>query len=320
MAGLGAGELPGGRLSVRLVPARGALRRSPLVELAIGVFGALSGRPLLRRPRRAGGRPLRPTWRDGASPTCWPSGSRRPPHGHVPALLVRGMVLEAHTAGRTMGILYGVNLLGAAWVRCSRPGCWCGARDRGARSGRGGGQRGGRGRGRRARRVACRAGGVRATRPFLTRPADRRLRRARGPPLRLWVALYALSGFVALSLEIVWFRIIDVAVKATRLHVRHRARALPRWAGRRVPRRRARVGRVRRPAPCLPRSASAAPRVRGPRRRSSSPSCARTPRSTTARPYWAPQPRLRPRLDRGLTDVFRLYVACPLSSSACPRS
>jgi hypothetical protein len=34
-------------------------------------------------------------------------------------------------------------------------------------------------------------------------------------PLALWIALYALSGFVALSLEIVWFRVLDVAVKST---------------------------------------------------------------------------------------------------------
>src|SRR6185436_11665931 len=30
-----------------------------------------------------------------------------------------------------------------------------------------------------------------------------------------WSGLFALSGFCALSLEIVWFRIIDVAVKST---------------------------------------------------------------------------------------------------------
>jgi hypothetical protein len=34
-------------------------------------------------------------------------------------------------------------------------------------------------------------------------------------PLSLWLSLYALSGFVALSLEIVWFRLLDVAVKST---------------------------------------------------------------------------------------------------------
>src|SRR5439155_7494083 len=33
-------------------------------------------------------------------------------------------------------------------------------------------------------------------------------------PLRLWITLYAACGFCALALEIVWFRLIDVAVKS----------------------------------------------------------------------------------------------------------
>ena len=34
-------------------------------------------------------------------------------------------------------------------------------------------------------------------------------------PFSLWVVLYALSGFCALALEVIWFRIIDVGVKST---------------------------------------------------------------------------------------------------------
>jgi spermidine synthase len=34
-------------------------------------------------------------------------------------------------------------------------------------------------------------------------------------PFTLWLALYALSGFLALSFEVVWFRLLDVAVKST---------------------------------------------------------------------------------------------------------
>lgn len=37
---------------------------------------------------------------------------------------------------------------------------------------------------------------------------------AAGNPFALWVALYALSGFCALSLEIVWFRLLDLALKS----------------------------------------------------------------------------------------------------------
>src|SRR5207344_2606456 len=33
--------------------------------------------------------------------------------------------------------------------------------------------------------------------------------------LALWMALYALSGFCALSLEIVWFRLTEVSLKST---------------------------------------------------------------------------------------------------------
>ena len=37
----------------------------------------------------------------------------------------------------------------------------------------------------------------------------------RSHPLALWAILYALGGFCALSLEMLWFRITDVALKAT---------------------------------------------------------------------------------------------------------
>ena len=47
--------------------------------------------------------------------------------------------------------------------------------------------------------------------------------------LRTWIAIYALSGFVALSLEIIWFRILGVLVKSnsftlirSRLVLRHK--------------------------------------------------------------------------------------------------
>ena len=36
----------------------------------------------------------------------------------------------------------------------------------------------------------------------------------RSHPLSLWMVLYAASGFIALSLEILWFRVMDVAVKS----------------------------------------------------------------------------------------------------------
>ena len=73
-----------------------------------------------------------------------------------------------------------------------------------------------------ARQRPCRARRARRSRAPRARP-----RRSRKPrldavrgrrathPFGLWLSLYALSGFVALSLEILWFRLVDVAVKST---------------------------------------------------------------------------------------------------------
>ena len=36
----------------------------------------------------------------------------------------------------------------------------------------------------------------------------------------VWISLYALSGFIALSLEIVWFRLLGVDPQVDLLHVR----------------------------------------------------------------------------------------------------
>ena len=44
-------------------------------------------------------------------------------------------------------------------------------------------------------------------------------------PLALWLSLYALSGFVALSLEIVWFRLLGVMLRAALRARREAARA-----------------------------------------------------------------------------------------------
>ena len=80
---------------------------------------------------------------------------------------------------------------------------------------------GARGRGRQPR---GRGRGARRGPPGRAAPTARR-RPPRRPPVpseplragsfRLWTLLYALSGFLALSLEIVWFRLMDVGVKST---------------------------------------------------------------------------------------------------------
>jgi spermidine synthase len=207
MAGLGLGSLLGGRLSARLDP-RTSLRLFALVELAIGLFGAASPflyydwlYPLASRlesPSLASGLAhfaalLPPTLLMGTS---------------LP-LLVRAMLVDLATAGRTIGILYGINMLGAALGAFAAP--WL-LIPRGGIPGA-------------ALAAACGnllagAGALGLARTTATplpaeSPAADAPTMAARHPFVLWLSLYALSGFVALSLEILWFRLMDVAVKST---------------------------------------------------------------------------------------------------------
>jgi len=206
MAGLGIGSQLGGRLSARL-EARASLRLFALVELAICGFGALSPilyydwlYPLASRlesPSLAAGLAhfaalLPPTLLMGMS---------------LP-LLVRAMLRDVSTAGRTIGTLYGINMLGAAlgafaapWLVIPRAGIG------GAALVAAGGN------------LLAGAGALLLARtpeasPVEAETAESELRAA-SHPFGLWLSLYALSGFVALSLEVLWFRLVDVAVKST---------------------------------------------------------------------------------------------------------
>ena len=207
MAGLGAGSHLGGLLSTRL-SARRARRAFAALEVGIGVFGAVScplyydllygkGASWYDSPLRAGALHflalLLPTGLMGMS---------------LP-FLVRGLVRDVSAAGRTVGYLYGVNTLGASLGALLAP--WLLIRYLGIRGAV----------------FAAVAGNLvaaalalvlerRAAAPPAAAPA--------GPPLpgeppgrsfRLWIGLYALSGFCALSLEMLWFRIVDVAVKSS---------------------------------------------------------------------------------------------------------
>jgi predicted membrane-bound spermidine synthase len=213
MAGLGIGSHLGGRLSTRLVAAQ-AFAAFAALELAISAFGAAS------------------TWiyYDWLYPRAvhLPSPSWQAALLHVAALLppttlmgmslpllVRAVVTDVEAAGRRVGWLYGVNTLGAAAGAFVTP--WVLLPALGVRGG-----------------VLAAAGanlavGLGALALFAARRGEeRQAAPATGPavvpegaeapgsrPLALWLALYALSGFVALSLEIVWFRVLDVAVKST---------------------------------------------------------------------------------------------------------
>lgn len=210
LAGIGAGSYVGGRLSAGLDP-RKALRRFAWIEFGIGGF-ALVSCPLYYDLlfARLGWLFTEP-WRAGAVqflalalPTTL-MGMSLP-------FLVQGTVRDAATASRTIGRFYGINTVGAALGAILAP--WLLIRFLGIYGAV----------------VVGAAGNVLAGAAVLavgTVP-DRPSGEARQPPCSpppaeaagaqpfgLWLALYTLSGFCALSLEIVWFRMLDVMVKST---------------------------------------------------------------------------------------------------------
>jgi predicted membrane-bound spermidine synthase len=208
MAGLGIGSFLGGRLSTALSPQR-ALAVFAVVELGIGAFGAAS--PWLYYDwlyPRAVQLPS-PSWQAGLLhllallPPTILMGTSLP-------FLVRAVVTDAAGASRRIGWLYGVNVVGAAAGSLATP--WLLLPAFGIRG---------------AVLAAAAMNGLAGLGALLlgvlpapegdaaSAPAEAPPEGAEAPgsrPLSLWTFLYALSGFVALSLEIVWFRLLDVAV------------------------------------------------------------------------------------------------------------
>ncbi len=210
MVGLGAGSRAGAALTRRLSP-RQALVAFALCELAIAAFGAASrhlyydwlylrwGALLFAEPVPAAIVQMASL----AVPTVL-MGMSLP-------LLARATVRDAATASRSIGLLYGVNVLGAAAGALATP--WVFIRHFGIESAL------------HAAAAANLAAGVLALALGVSTDiaageataAPVAAPRAHEParPLATWIALYALSGFCALALEILWFRVMDVAVKAT---------------------------------------------------------------------------------------------------------
>ncbi len=209
MAGLGLGSLAGGSSSARLSPER-ALHAFAWLELGIGLFGAVSSR-LYYDVLYLGG------WASRASD--WRAGL-----GHFAALvvpttlmgmslpcLVRALVREASGAAHTIGLLYGANVLGASagalltpWVLMRWLGC-DGAVGVAA-----------------AGNLAAGLGALLLARGTALHETGRPAREVEPPlddeprhPFALWLGLYAFSGFCALALEVLWFRLMDVAVKSS---------------------------------------------------------------------------------------------------------
>lgn len=211
MAGLGIGSHAGGVESARLTPRR-AMQLFGWVELAICVFGALS--PLLYYDSLY----ARASWLYAAPGRAATAHflALLPPTvlmGLSLPFLVRATVRDAASASRTVGTLYGVNLLGAACGAALAP--WCLIRFMGL---------GGAVRFAAALNlvVACSALALARGTPAsdaevaaAPTPAATGSEAAGSRPFALWLALYAASGFVALALEILWFRIVDLGVKSS---------------------------------------------------------------------------------------------------------
>jgi predicted membrane-bound spermidine synthase len=211
MAGLGVGSAAGGHLADRLSPARCVLAFA-LAEAAIAAF-ALVSVPLLYDVLYVG---LAPRALPLALVGCvlfavllWPTFFM----GMSLPLLARALTETPAASARRIGSLYAWNTLGAAvgalvtvfWV--VRLHGFAAAIGMGA-----------------FLNLACAATGLLALRwlrfdaavpaaPVVASapPAARAEGRF---PFAIWLLLYCLSGFVALSLEILWFRLLGVVVKS----------------------------------------------------------------------------------------------------------
>ena len=212
MGGLGIGSLAGGYLADR-VGSRGSLYAFAAAELLIGVFGLISKRfyydTLYEQYSQLTASPvatavilsltlLLPTFLMGLS---------------LP-LLARALADSLGITPRVIGMLYALNTLGAAagafaapWVLIPRVGLegslWVAA----------------------ALNLTCAALAVALARQTTARGKHVPESSHETPPasaldgqslsFRTWVVIYALTGFIALGLEIAWFRLLGVLLKST---------------------------------------------------------------------------------------------------------
>jgi predicted membrane-bound spermidine synthase len=217
MAGLGCGSLVGGHVADRVSAGRRVLLFA-LAELAVAAFAFVS-LPLYHdvlheRFGHLGGSPLTLALLLFVS-LLWPTFFM----GMSLPLLARALTRRVEGSADTVGALYAVNTLGAAvgallttWVLVRtlgfdatvRLGAWL--------------------------NVGAAAGAL-LLRPFFAAAATRDASPGpaavgaaapaepsgaqRGLAVPAWIAIYGVSGFVALSLEIAWFRLLGVVVKST---------------------------------------------------------------------------------------------------------
>jgi predicted membrane-bound spermidine synthase len=207
MAGLGLGSEAGGVLSARVSPAT-ALRLFAAIELAVGVLAAFSCSFYYGWLARHAGSLYESTGGMAVAhflALLVPTGLM----GMSLPFLVRATVADTAGASRTIGTLYGVNVLGASLGALLAP--WVLIRFYGMEGAVLWGVA--------ANLVAGVAALLAGRRGPRSRTIDPEAPRAGAAPegrsLLLWTVLYALSGFCALSLEILWFRLTDVSLKST---------------------------------------------------------------------------------------------------------
>jgi spermidine synthase len=202
MAGLGLGNLAGGSLADRLSP-RGAVLAYGLAELVIGAFGLASPTLLYR-------------WYPSLSPHLESTAAAFAFHfgllclptflmGSTLPMLSRAIV-RAQAIAPDLGKLYGVNTMGAAVGSIATAGPWIlshtgleplvvGAAILNAIAGLG------------AVLLSFRMAGA-ARAPAAPTGPD-----ARASPWG-WLVAYGLTGFIALGLEVVWFRLLNVMMSS----------------------------------------------------------------------------------------------------------
>lgn len=207
MLGLGLGSEAGGRAARALSP-RAALQGFAAVEGFLAVFGSVSVW-LYYDVLFSGFTPLFGNLATAATieilallPPTFAMGLSLP-------LLVRACVTDDATAAKTVTALYGINVLGAAAGAFATP--WLLLRHGSVTQ---------------AAAIAAALNAVVAlaalalarnadATPVGARPGGEAGDGAHDAPIGLWVALYATSGFLALGLEMVWFRVVDVVLKST---------------------------------------------------------------------------------------------------------
>jgi spermidine synthase len=212
MAGLGCGSLGGGHLADR-VSRRTSLAMFAAAELAVAGFGLVS--PIVfydflyeRLGRVEIG--LAATALVLMFALLWPTflmGASLP-------LLARGLTNDVRRAASTIGWLYGVNTLGAAagavattWLLLPQAGIAGTVRVAALLN------------------IVCAAGAILLARAGRAPSVEPKIQvevpaaiaagHERRLPVRAWAVLFAVSGFIALSLEIVWFRMLGVLLKST---------------------------------------------------------------------------------------------------------